>query len=371
LLISENPMVRRIDGTTKPGGRAGEIVGVLRGRIISGDYPRGGQMPTFDQMVGEFGLSRATVQLAIRHLREEGFVTSMDRRGLFVVENPPHLCRFGLVFPSAPGERRWTRFAAALQAEALVLERQRAALSFELHHDVAARGDPAHSRAVIEAALHHRVAGLVLVRGTGHLVAEGNLLENGIRCAGINYDPDELPGVPLVNTDPEMFYRKALLRLGEMGRKRVAIVTGSPKIVATPEMFARAGLHTKDHWLCRVSPESEGAPNVVQLLFDYEKEERPDALIIGTDALVEDALGTLHQMEMLVGRDLDVVAHCNWPWPVRSPLPIERLGFHMHDFLDAAMRAISLQREGEAFAPLCRVPAVFENELGAHMERRG
>jgi DNA-binding LacI/PurR family transcriptional regulator len=364
-------MRKRYEEMRNPGGRAGEIVNVLRGRIISGEYPRGGQMPTFDQMVGEFGLSRATVQLAIRHLREEGFVTSMDRRGLFVVENPPHLCRFGLVFPSAPGERRWTRFAAALQAEALVLERQRAALSFELHHDVAARGDPAHSRAVIEAALHHRVAGLVLVRGTGHLVAEGNLLESGIHCAGINYDPDELPGVPLVNTDPEMFYRKALLRLGEMGRKRVAIVTGSPKIVATPEMFARAGLHTKDHWLCRVSPESEGAPNVVQLLFDYEKEERPDALIIGTDALVEDALGTLHQMEMLVGRDLDVVAHCNWPWPVRSPLPIERLGFHMHDFLDAAMRAISLQREGEAFAPLCRVPAVFENELGAHMERRG
>jgi hypothetical protein len=353
-----------------PGGRAGEITRALRGRIISGEYPCGSKMPTFDRMVGEFGLSRATVQLAIRQLRDEGFLKSVDRKGLFVADDPPHLCHFALIFPSAPGEAKWTRFEAALQAEALVLERQRPGLHFPLFHDVETGGNPANTRAVIEAARAHRVAGLILVRGTGHLLLEGNLRNERVPCTGINYDPEELPGVPLVNTDPEMFYRKALCRLGEKGRKRVAVVTGASKIPVTPGMFRDAGLQTRDHWLCPVSHRIEGAASIaVRLLFDYPREERPDALIIGTDALVEEALGTLHQMEMLVGRDLDVVAHCNWPWPVRSPLPIERLGFHMHDFLDGAMRAISLPRQGRAPAPLDRVPALFESELGAHMER--
>ena len=36
---------------------------------------------------------------------------------------------------------------------------------------------------------------------------------------------------------------------------------------------------------------------------------RPDGLVIATDNLVEEALGALHGAGIVIGRDIDVVAH--------------------------------------------------------------
>src|SRR5947209_20509292 len=45
-----------------------QVLQVLRGRIASGQYPVGGQLPTDEALMREFGVSRHTVRSALQEL---------------------------------------------------------------------------------------------------------------------------------------------------------------------------------------------------------------------------------------------------------------------------------------------------------------
>ena len=62
------------------------------------------------------------------------------------------------------------------------------------------------------------------------------------------------------------------------------------------------------HWLQVVNAnDARWASNVAQLLLHNKQSDRPDALIIDDDNLVEDASAGIIASGMRVGQDLDVV----------------------------------------------------------------
>ena len=101
------------------------IADALRHRIVSHDLPPGSQLPTRSEIERQFGASSVTVQRALDTLIQDGFVHATRRRGTFVAENPPHLSRYGLVFPVHPQRDpgHWTRFWSALSNEAVSMRR--------------------------------------------------------------------------------------------------------------------------------------------------------------------------------------------------------------------------------------------------------
>lgn len=336
----------------------------MRADIIAGRYPQGSQLPTFDALVSEYGLSRATMQAVVRRLKEDGFVRSVHRSGLFVAEAPPHLHRFGLVFSSAPGAPGWNRFMGALLAESTVVAAQQEGAQvvpfFNLQPGVQ---NTSYDR-LLDDLVSQRLAGIIVTRGAGFLLHQPELAEAGVPAVAINHLETESQGAPVVNTDDGSFMDRALQWLAARGRKRVAVVAMRPKVGATPATCAAAGLQTRPHWLCPIGQDFGGQVRpVVQLLLDYPPEERPDGLVIATDNLVEEALGAIHDTGVVIGREIDVVAHCNWPWPVESPLPIARLGFHSHHFLNTCLDSIRQRRQGRAPAAPTLVPALFEHEV--------
>lgn len=354
--------------TPVTGGRGRIAAGKLRNQILSGRYPRGGQLPTFDALVEEFGISRATMQLTIRQLKEEGFVRSVHRSGLFVTEHPPHLHRYGMVFSSAPGEKGWNRFMAALLAEAPVIVRSRAAAQLVPFENIHEEQDSESLHRLLEDAAIHRLAGLIITSGTAFLLQRPEVVQSGIPCVAINYGQRQAFGAPVINTDEPLFYRKALDWLAGRGRKRVAVLAMRQSVGVTIQDCQQAGLATRAHWLCPIGSEFGGqTKTVMQLLLDYPANERPDALILATDHLVEEALAAVHASGVVIGNDIDVVAHCNWPWAVESPLPIARLGFHSHDFLNSALDLISQIRRGETPPQITLIPALFEHELAENV----
>ena len=57
-------------------------------RIASGDWPAGHRIPSENQMVDDFGISRMTVNRAIRELTSEGYLSRLTGVGTFVRELP-------------------------------------------------------------------------------------------------------------------------------------------------------------------------------------------------------------------------------------------------------------------------------------------
>lgn len=72
-----------IDPTDKRQPNA-QIAASIRAAILSGELEPGAQLPTGHQLASFFGVSRMTVQTAIRTLREEGFVRSRTGSGVYV-----------------------------------------------------------------------------------------------------------------------------------------------------------------------------------------------------------------------------------------------------------------------------------------------
>src|SRR5258708_8677451 len=60
----------------------------LRGRISSGEYPPGSQLPTKADLMARYQVAVNTVERAIDELRKAGLVETLQGAGMFVCEPP-------------------------------------------------------------------------------------------------------------------------------------------------------------------------------------------------------------------------------------------------------------------------------------------
>lgn len=67
---------------------------------------------------------------------------------------------------------------------------------------------------------------------------------------------------------------------------------------------------------------------------------RPDALFIGDEHFASDVAAALIELGIAIPRDLQVVAHCEFPARDRSPLPFQRIGFDVREVLGAALAVL-------------------------------
>lgn len=65
-----------------------QLVQNLQRRIESGEYLPGSLLPSENQLIQEFGVSRPTVVAALRVLREQGWIESQQGKGRFVRGRP-------------------------------------------------------------------------------------------------------------------------------------------------------------------------------------------------------------------------------------------------------------------------------------------
>jgi GntR family transcriptional regulator len=61
-----------------------QIVGILRRRIESGQYPPDTRIPTESELMEMFEVARTTARRAIAALREEGLIYTVPQRGSYV-----------------------------------------------------------------------------------------------------------------------------------------------------------------------------------------------------------------------------------------------------------------------------------------------
>ena len=63
-----------------------QIADILRGRILSGQYPPNMRIPTESELVETFEVARTTARRAVGALRDEGLVYTVPQRGTYVAD---------------------------------------------------------------------------------------------------------------------------------------------------------------------------------------------------------------------------------------------------------------------------------------------
>jgi hypothetical protein len=343
--------------------RTETIVRELRERIVRGELSPGSQLPTWGELERRYDVTRTTLNRVLGRLKDDGFVFASSTRGTFVTQRPPHLFRYALCFIQRPDDPGWNRFWWTLAKEAVVLEGA-GDRSIPCFYGVEDHADnDAHNRLLHEAAAD-RLAGLILA-GTPDMISAS--LRERADLPKVGLWSEDTP-IPSVYIDQQSFIDKSLDYLASRGRRRVAVITTPVEpFDAFPAAAAARGMEHKPYWRLAAAVDwPETVRPIVQLLFSAPPDQRPDALVIADDNLVADTVAALMATGVRVPDELEIVMHCNWPQPVRSVLPVQRLGFNARQVLEQAIQIIDRQRRGEPVAKQTLVPALFEHELRAN-----
>lgn len=343
------------------------ILETMRQRIVAGEWSPGSQLPIRAELERAFGVSSMTMQKALDQLSRDGFTYGKRRWGTFVVDNPPHLSRYGLVFPNRPGVSPELRFWTALINVATNVPRS-PARQMPVFYGVDDHADSEDYQRLLGDVRHHRLAGLIFPSFPFHLTDTPILLEPSLSRVAIMPGPVEGHDVTALVLDGRSFIDQALEYFAKRGRRRIAVLgaPGQQELFAEylHEGLAPRRMKTQPYWLHEVSQfVAQGAQACVHLLLRGRPEERPDGLIIADDNLVEYGVAGAMAAGVQLGKDADVVAHCNFPWPPLQGVAIKRLGYDARQLLELGIEIIDRQRRGEGSPASVRVPAVFEEML--------
>jgi DNA-binding LacI/PurR family transcriptional regulator len=333
----------------------------LRKQIIEGKLPPGGRLPTQVQLVDKFRVSGVTIQRALDRLVREGFIYTRGRNGTFVATHPPHLFSYGVVFRDEPRVGR-SRYHEMLEAQALRLQRT-GDRKVTIFNGITGREDTESSRQLLELVRSHQLAGLLLIDGD---TFGGTPLidEAGICRAAIMSRKVATLNCPIVFPDMTGMIDLALDTLVERGRKRVATLITVSVFNEVGDYLRKAmqarGITTHDRWQQIVPHDVHEAVRNNVLMMMAPGQDRPDGLFIVDDNLAEGASSGLVAAGVTVPNDLEVVAHCNFPWSAPSVLPIARIGFDTRQILETAVNIIDAQRQGRPAPTVTRIGAVLE-----------
>ncbi len=344
-----------------------QIASVIRRQIVGGTLRPGARLPTRIELERQFAASTVTIQKALDRLSRDGFVAARRRHGTFVVEHPPHLSRYAMVFFASPSDFYWGRFWQALASEAGAIERS-SFRQMPCFYGIQGHEDNEDYQKLLRETRAQRFAGLIFtsppigLRGTP-LLDEPDLPRVGVmgETEGMRF--------PRITHDGVAYREKAMDYLEQRGRRKVAVLTkSSPDKLGDSHFMVRAVLHRgfehRPYW--RQSADAydpTSAQGAVHAVFHSGQDARPDALIITDDMLVEGAVAGLVAAGVRVPDEVEVIAHCNFPAPPPVVLPIKRLGYDARQTLRTCINSIEMQRRGETPPALTTLPALFDHEI--------
>lgn len=353
----------------RPALKQNEIIEWIRSRVVSGELAPGGRLETRRELSIRFAASFITVQQALDQLAADGFVESRGRGGTFVVANPPHVSHYAIVFPGDPSQQVWTQFFTSLSNEGRRIGRAGVRSVSLYYFDYWMKFEQNQSaRQLIRDMQSHRLAGVIFAAAITPCLENTPILGfpeiPRVEVSAVSH----VPHTPIVAMDLHSLIDRALDALASAGRRRIATMRAFEmpgdfeKYLA--EGLARRGMVSPGRWQLGTSAATAGwARNITNLLMHAGQAERPDGLFVIDDNLVPHVTAGLIEAGVRVGEDVDVVAHCNFPYPTSSVVPAKRLGYDARTVLAACLRLVDLQRQGHRTPAETHIPAVFEEEV--------
>jgi len=330
--------------------------------IASGKIPPGGKLPTYDELERIHKVSYITINACMKLLKSSGMVIGRERAGVFVSERPPILNRFAMIFPKE--EKVSLSANRFLQTMLKILggESAKRKLEFEIFQDFEPHVDNPDCQKLVSELSGMRIGGVV------HL---------SMPCLPNACEILHFPGIPVINGstcmkfDQKAYVGKSCDYLLSRRKKRIAVLfqgEQAMKIMLGKFLEKRdsSGMESPDHWFIPIGTDTrEGAGKITRILLDGPRDRRPNGLIIADDNLVDHALGGVFLSRVKVPGELEIVAHCNWPNPVMSVMPVKRLGYDIRKALSVIIDALLESKGRSGLQDMESIPLVplFEEEL--------
>lgn len=330
-----------------------QIIQELRAQILSGQRKPREKLPTYDELMEQFGVTRPTVARAIAALRTQGLVTAQGTRGVFVAEEFPHHQRYLWVTSEYPGHPEWTTFMATFLH---LIERGETGLPGEVVALTGVDGranNPAYQK-LCEFIRDEAAAGIfVMNSATTYLLPV--LEEYNLPRAAI-WAP--IPHAGLITLAFEELIERAC-QSAMHGGQRVAVISPHPKnLKYAEECLLRLGLRQENITTLLTTP--IGCEALTRLLM--ERKDRPDSVFVTDDNLIDPLLRGFEAAKVRIKRDVYVIAHCNWPCPIGVEAGVDHIGFDVREILAAGRECIEAQRAGDP-RPERVVHPTFASEL--------
>ena len=364
----------------------GAIASQLRRKIINAHYRPGEILPTRAVLCQRFGTTAVTLQKAFTRLKQDGFIVTSGRHGSRVAERPPHLSRFGLVFRGVPTKnlqpdfnQHWTFFQAAFAQVATQLRSQTADLELVSFFGVDERLESGDANRLAEDVRHERLAGVIFIDPPWWLGGVPAFQNSTVPCISFATAPYD-PPCPFIRRDGVPWIRRAAAYLKQRRRVRPAVIfgvraagsDGDPQYQRLIECVKSEWPALPDHL---IYPVHVGAPEVacklIQTLMTLPAAIRPDAVLVNDDHLIEQVACGLAHAPVVVGQELDVVSHANFPLLPPVAVPVKFLGYDVVTILQTCIELLAAQRAGQQLDMVTPWEPVFDHEIISRPEGEG
>ena len=329
------------------------IIDDLSNRILSGEYAPGATLPTRSDLEVHYKVSPITLQRAMDQLANLGMVES-NSRGTVVASCLPHHYSYGLVFPSRDShEFPWGFFFHALLKAAKEMEKTMD-IEFPVFYCGEHAGVGNRDYRMLEYMVEAKsLAGLFLLNP---YFLKGSPVLNQKDVPLVTHVPCNLPEAPALVLDYACYAQQAMSWFRKQGCRRPAMITSGQVgwDAADNHHFRLAaeanGLELRPEWVQSVplyAPDC--ARNTAHLLF-ANPNDRPDALLIADDTLVEAAGEGLLAAGVRSPQDVTVIALGNFPCLPKSPVSLSFLGFDSRTILEQLITVVKRCRAGTVAA---------------------
>ena len=337
----------------------------VRAWIRQGDYAPGDRLPTHAELVEELGISGATVQGVLNDLKDEGFIRSRRRSGSYVAEHPPHLFDYALVYQRPRSEAVENAFLRRLGTVARAIS-QSGPRTIRTYFDVNSHGNSEDYGRLLGDLRSGRLAGVILIMPTPSM-ARTELYEVA-DMPFVAVDPDRPVGdIHCLILDAANYMEQALGYFARRNRERIAMITVAGlagELQGFEDLVRARGMRTYPHWMQITALEAASyVANTAELLMKCGEPGPPDGLVIRDDNLADSVIVGLNAAGVRIGRDIDVVAHANFPVENRPLGPVKLLGYDVRRVIWTALKVSDKLREGGEVPAETKIPAVIEDDV--------
>jgi len=350
------------------------IAAYVRRKIISGEWPVGQKIPTRLELGKKFGVTVVTVQRTLVPLISDGFLrVNMNRdRGTYVNETPPHLFNYALVFASAPSEYGWNMFFAT-QLEVSKSLQDELGIKITPYYNLDGNPTRPDYMRLVNDIRKERLAGIIFASNVYMIEKTPVVLEGDIPRVMIGVG-NKRDSIPWITTGSQSFIEKSLDYLESKNCRRIAFMlvpglhgdfTGHLKF-----SFARRKLKFVPQWqqICDLGY-VEAASNMVRLLMSLPMMERPNAILVGDDNLIEPVCAGLKFANVKVPGELELVSHCNFPRTSMPALPVKFIGYNIHDLMLRCIEILKLRKSSGKIAKANFIEACTDEEYACLRNR--